>query len=126
MSAFGKLLRKYRQQQGLTLRELGERARMSAVYLIDIEKGRRPAPSRELMKRLVRALGLTDQEQIDGFYDAAARTRTGDWVPEDVRDVLRRLDNMPALMRTIKRNKLQKKDVERLIQIIEKGDLNKG
>ena len=125
MSAFGKLLRQYRQERGLTLRELGERAKMSPVYIIDIEKGRRPAPSKELMRRLVRALGLTEQEAIDGFYDAAARTRTGDWVPEDVRDVLRRLDNMPALMRTIKRNKLNKKDVEKLIQVVEKGDYRK-
>ena len=122
MSAFGKLLRQYRQERKLTLRELGKRARVSPVYLIDIEKGRRPAPSKEIMRKLIRALGITEQEEVDKFYDVAARTRTGDWVPEDVRDVLRRLDNMPALMRTIKRNKLNKKDVEKLIQVVEKGD----
>jgi len=109
----------------LTLRELGKIAGVSPVYLIDIEKGRRPAPSKEIMKKLIRAFEITDQGEIDRFYDIAARTRTGDWVPEDVRDVLKKLDNIPALMRTIKRNKLNKQDVEKLIQVVEEGNYRK-
>lgn len=47
---FGKSIRQRREQLGISLREMARHLNMSAVYLSDIERGNRPAPSGRLSK----------------------------------------------------------------------------
>jgi len=70
-SAFGGLLRGYREAAGLTQEELAERARLSARGISDLERGVRRLPRPETVRLLAAALGLAPAER--GALIAAAR-----------------------------------------------------
>ncbi|MFG3234994.1 multiprotein-bridging factor 1 family protein [Streptomyces antibioticus] len=66
-------LRAGRQRAGLTLKALGEQARVTASYLSHLESGER-CPSRTVAGRLADALGLEGEERaalLDGAVDDA-------------------------------------------------------
>ncbi len=64
---FGDYLRERRQEQGLSARELAIKADISAMYICDIEKHRRPAPTDELLERLAGALAISVRKNGRGF-----------------------------------------------------------
>jgi len=53
----GAILRQQREEQGRTLRDVAEHARVSIAYLSEIERGRKEASS-EVLAAVCRALGL--------------------------------------------------------------------
>jgi transcriptional regulator with XRE-family HTH domain len=53
----GAILRSEREQQGRTLRDVAESARVSVAYLSEVERGRKE-PSSEVLVAVCRALGL--------------------------------------------------------------------
>ncbi|HJY24163.1 MAG TPA: helix-turn-helix transcriptional regulator, partial [Actinomycetes bacterium] len=53
----GAALRRARQRQGRTLREVADAARVSMPYLSEVERGRKEASS-EVLAAICRALGL--------------------------------------------------------------------
>jgi transcriptional regulator with XRE-family HTH domain len=53
----GIVIRRERQELGLTLKELAERSALSVVYLGEIERGKK-YPSALVLERLAQALGL--------------------------------------------------------------------
>ena len=122
---FGDLLHKYRTEKRMTLRGFSIKVNVSPVYIMDIEKSRRAAPRKEILEKMVKVLGLTDAKQIEEFYDAAARTKKEDFVPGDVKTILKKIDKTVVLMRTIKRKKLDNETVEAIIKDIEDGKYNK-
>lgn len=66
-------LRIARKRSGLTLKTLGERARVTPSYLCHLESGER-CPSRTVAGRLADALGLEGEERaavVDGAVDDA-------------------------------------------------------
>jgi len=65
---FGESLRKRREQLNISLRQMAKQLNMSPVYLSDIERGNRPAPSGcvsgiDYMSKLVNALQLNSYQQ---------------------------------------------------------------
>ncbi|GGM26220.1 hypothetical protein GCM10011608_08690 [Micromonospora sonchi] len=75
----GAVLRRERQRQGLTLRELAQAAGVSVPYLSEVERGRKEASS-EVLAAICRALGLYLSDLL-----------------EEVRDELRRVERrLPA------------------------------
>jgi transcriptional regulator with XRE-family HTH domain len=54
----GAVLRRMRQQQGRTLREVAETARVSVPYLSEVERGRKEASS-EILAAVCLALGVS-------------------------------------------------------------------
>jgi transcriptional regulator with XRE-family HTH domain len=62
-SAIGFVLRRLRQEQGKTLRELAEAARISLPYLSEIERGRKEASS-EILSAICQVLDLTERELL--------------------------------------------------------------
>jgi transcriptional regulator with XRE-family HTH domain len=54
---FGRLLRRVRLRQGRTLADVAERARVSAQYLSEVERGRKE-PSSEVLAAVCVALGV--------------------------------------------------------------------
>ena len=123
---FGELLNKYRMRKKLTLRGFARELDVSPVYIMDIEKGRRGAPRREIIDKMVAILELKEEEEIRQFYDKAAETKKEDFVPGDVKIVFKQIENAVLLMRTIKKKNLTKKNVEELIKDIEKGKYGSG
>ena len=49
-------IKKFRKEQGLTLKTLSEKVKISAGYLCHLEKGTRKNPSTEIMENLSKIL----------------------------------------------------------------------
>ena len=75
-------IREIRTQQGLTQRELGEKAGISISYLSEVESGKKPLNSRRIEK-VARALGVSPTDLID---DSS--------VDPDILDHIRRLQRL--------------------------------
>jgi transcriptional regulator with XRE-family HTH domain len=60
----GLWLRQTRASQGLTQKDLAERAGLSRSYLCDIERGRGASPSVTTLDQLARALGIERSEVL--------------------------------------------------------------
>ncbi len=67
----GDVLRERRQDQGLTLRQLSQEARVSLGYISEIERGQKEASS-ELLASLCGALDLPLSEVLRDVSDAVA------------------------------------------------------
>jgi transcriptional regulator with XRE-family HTH domain len=61
---FGTLLRRLRQEAGLTQAQLAERARLSQRGLQDLERGIHQAPHQGTLDLLAMALGLSGQDGV--------------------------------------------------------------
>jgi len=73
--AFGRFIRREREEREMTLTELARRVDVSIPYLSRIEREREKPPSDRLMKALARALALP----VDDVFAAARR------LPPDLR-----------------------------------------
>ncbi|MBU6411873.1 MAG: LexA family transcriptional regulator [Planctomycetes bacterium] len=71
-STLGDLLREARRRRGMTLAQVAEVVGCARSYLSELESGKRPPPSDEIVGALERALGV----QPGTFADAAAWGRT--------------------------------------------------
>lgn len=68
---FGEVLRAHRVAQGLTLREVSERARVSLGYISELERGQKEASS-ELLGSLTDALGISLSHYLRDVSDLLA------------------------------------------------------
>jgi transcriptional regulator with XRE-family HTH domain len=82
----GAALRRARQRQGRTLREVADAARVSMPYLSEVERGRKEASS-EVLAAICRALGL----QLSDLLEEVRQDLT--------RQEPQRASSMPARMR---------------------------
>ena len=62
-NAIGFVLRRLRQEQGKTLRELADEARISLPYLSEVERGRKEASS-EILSAICQVLDITEQQLL--------------------------------------------------------------
>ncbi len=69
----GDVLRRHRQRQHRTLRDVSAAARVSLGYLSEVERGRKEASS-ELLAAISTALGLPLSEVLREVSDEMART----------------------------------------------------
>lgn len=68
VNTFGESVRELREQLNISVREMARRIKMSPIYLSDIERGSRPAPSGinskiDYMSILAKELHLTDSQK---------------------------------------------------------------
>ncbi|GAB3802780.1 helix-turn-helix domain-containing protein [Micromonospora zhanjiangensis] len=68
----GSVLRRIRQRQGRTLRDVAGAADMSVPYLSELERGRKE-PSSEVLAAICRALGLHLVDLLDEVREEVAR-----------------------------------------------------
>ena len=78
--SLGHLLKEARRRRGMTLAQVGEIVGCARSYLSELESGKRPPPSDEIVGALERALGV----QGGTFADAAAWGRTPGRVKREV------------------------------------------
>src|SRR5262249_31780875 len=78
-TAFGDLLRRYRDGAGLTQEELAERTGLIAMAISLLERGERRRPQAYTVQKLAEALGLKPGDRAQ--FEAAAR-RSGSAGPE--------------------------------------------
>ena len=77
-SNFGQFLKSLREKQRLSLREAEKESGVSNAYIAQIEKGDRPAPSPDILKKLAQAYNVTVREMLmrAGYLDEPEVTAT--------------------------------------------------
>lgn len=67
-------IKQRREEKGLTAIELAQRAEISKGYLSEIESGRAPRPSADVLYRIATALGTTVADLLEREVRPAPRT----------------------------------------------------
>ncbi len=62
---FGAVIKKLREQRGMSQRDLAERVNVSGAYIAMLETGKRNNPSLATLKRLAKALGVSVTELLN-------------------------------------------------------------
>jgi transcriptional regulator with XRE-family HTH domain len=94
---FGEFLQKKREAKQITLRKMAEMLKMSAPYLIDIEKGRRNPPEMDKLDQIAQILLLSDEERTV-MLDLAGKMRNT--VAPDLPEYIMERDYVSAALRT--------------------------
>ncbi len=70
-SNFGYFLKSLRDRQRMSLRDVEKESGVSNAYIAQLEKGDRPAPSPDILKKLARAYNVTVRELLlrAGYLD---------------------------------------------------------
>ena len=70
-SNFGHFLKSLRDRQRMSLRDVERESGVSNAYIAQLEKGDRPAPSPDILKKLARAYNVTVRELLlrAGYLD---------------------------------------------------------
>ena len=99
---FGEYIKEKRLEKGITLRGFAEIIDISPVYMCNLEKGRRPAPSEAIMEKIIERLMLNKEER-NLLYDLAAREQTAkNPVPKDLNGFLKDNRDIVSALRTAK------------------------
>lgn len=99
---FGEYLKQKRLDKEITLRGFAKLVDISPVYLCDLEKGRKAAPSMEVMQKMVSKLVL-NKEESERFYDLAALEQTAkNPIPKDLNAFLKDNRVIVSALRTAK------------------------
>lgn len=122
---FAEYLKQLRNELGLTLREFGTSKGYDAAYISRLENGILKAPSEpEKLKALAKAYELEPETtQWVEFHDLAAVNRSE--IPEDLKDNPQVINFLPAFYRTIRNDKLNNEEVDKLLELI-KGEFVDG
>ena len=92
---FGAYLRRLREKQGISLRELAKKLAISAPYLNDIEKDKRRAPRFEVLCTIKKNLDADSEK----FFDLAGKSRNS--IASDIEDQLLERPEIVSLLRAI-------------------------
>src|SRR4030042_7216601 len=79
-SNFGHFLKSLRDRQRMSLRDVEKESGVSNAYIAQLEKGDRPAPSPDILKKLARAYNVTVRELLlrAGYLDEPEVTATAE------------------------------------------------
>lgn len=119
---FGTYFKKKRKETGLTLRQFCENKGLDAAYISRLENGIiSPPRKRALIKSLATAIKIKEgSSEWVRFFDLAATSR-GEF-PKDIKENFPSvIKYLPAFLRSVKKKKIKKKDIEKLIKLIKNG-----
>ena len=118
---FGQYLISKRLERKVTASELAEALKISPVYLCDIEKGRKPAGTDELLNNIKHILKLNDEES-EQMYDLAALARN--CVSADLPKYIMSSQLVRTALRTAQKNEIPDEKWEKFIKEIIRDDAN--
>ena len=98
---FGKFMKTKRLEMEFTLRSFAGMLKVSPVYICDLEKDRKPAPTEERMEQISRLLSL-DKSEKETLYDLAALTRNRPSVSSDLPEYIMENEIVRVALRTAK------------------------
>lgn len=98
---FGEFLKEKRKCRNISLRRFAELAGISPVYMCNMEKDRNPAPSEEVLNRMVKLL-LLSEEETALFFDLAAKSKKMPSVSQDLPEYIMDRDIVRVALRTAK------------------------
>ena len=99
---FGEYLKQKRLDKEITLRGFAKLVDISPVYLCDLEKGRKAAPSMEVMQKMVSKLALNKEEAERFYYLAALEQTAKNPIPKDLNAFLKDNRVIVSALRTAK------------------------
>ncbi len=82
-NTFGEFIREKRKVKQLTLRGFAKLSEISPVYVSNIEKGDRSAPSYEILLNMAQVLILDDLER-ENMFDLAAKSKNSIAIASDL------------------------------------------
>lgn len=100
-NTFGTFLNTKRQEQKISLRKFAEMLKISPVYMCNMEKNRNPAPSEDVLERMVSLLLLSEEDK-SYFYDLAAKSKNAPTVSRDLPEYIMDRDIVRVALRTAK------------------------
>jgi transcriptional regulator with XRE-family HTH domain len=112
---FGEFIIQKRKERDIPARQLAMALNISAVYMCDIEKGRKAAVSNDFLKELIRILRL-DEKDAARMYDLAAIARNT--VSADLPEYIMENELVRTALRSAKENNIPDEKWERFINEI--------
>ncbi|OQX71724.1 hypothetical protein B6D52_00405 [Candidatus Parcubacteria bacterium 4484_255] len=120
LQKFGQKLKELRINKGLTLRKMCKKVDYDPSNWSKIERGRISPPSNEkILNKWAEALELTNAVEIEKFI-SDAQVAQG-LIPSNIMKEENITNFLPAFFRSIKKEKMTKKDIEALIKLIKKS-----
>ena len=99
---FGAFLTQKRKERDISLRGFARLVGISAEYICNIEKCRRPAPAPDVLKRITAVLTLSKEEEAEMYDLASSSKNTENAVPEDLTGFLNENHVILTALRTAK------------------------
>jgi len=115
---FGKFLTRKREEHDITLRGFAKKLDISPVYLCNIEKDRRPAPT-DILDNIA-ALLLLNKAEKEEMLDLAARSKNIPAVAADLPEYINENDIVRVALRTAKDVDATDKEWEDFIKRLQK------
>jgi transcriptional regulator with XRE-family HTH domain len=116
---FGKFLRQKRLEKKITLRGFAALLPVAPVYICDIEKDRKAAPSAVRLQRIAEIL-LFSQQEIDEMHDLAAMSQSRPVVSNDLPEYIMENEIVRIALRTAKDANATDKEWEEFIKKLNK------
>ena len=113
---FGSYIRKLRIKNDIGQRELAKKISVAPSYLNDMEKDKRAAPKKELIKKL----SIILKAELELMYDLAGSSKKT--IAPDVEDYIINNPNIISLLRAAKENKISDEEIKLLEKKISKSE----
>jgi transcriptional regulator with XRE-family HTH domain len=107
----GRVIRRERQDRHMTIKELGDKAGLSEIYVGEIERGQK-YPSAKVLESLAQALDIDIAELLELFAEEIRQER----VPEATRAIGFTLPTTSSQPRRMV--------VKRIVNLLEEGDVD--
>jgi transcriptional regulator with XRE-family HTH domain len=116
---FGNFLKRKRLEKEITLRGFAKMMNLSPVYICDVEKDRKPAPSAERLKQIAERL-LLSKEDIEEMLDLAALSKSRPAVSGDLPEYIMEKDIVRVALRTAKEADATDEEWQEFIEKLQK------
>jgi len=126
MDTFGKFLKAKRTERKITLRGFAALMNLSPVYICDVEKDRKPAPSDERLTQIAEKLSF-DKKEVEQMLDLAAVSRHRPAVSNDLPEYIMENEIVRVALRTAKEADATDKEWQEFIEKLQKRTIkNQG
>ena len=105
---FGLFIRKRRIKKDIGQRELANMINVAPSYLNDIEKNKRTAPKKDLIKKISNILEI----DLKLLYDLAGSSKNK--IAPDIEEYILENPNITSFLRSIKENKISEEEIEEI------------
>lgn len=116
---FGKYIKEKRISMDITQAKAAQMYGISLSYLSGIERGLRPAPAIDVVKRIGDALGLNKQEKTE-LYDLAAESKKAPTLADDLLEYIFKYPVIRETLRYSMDSNMNEQDWERVFDMIKK------
>ena len=123
---FGAFLTQKRKERDISLRGFARQVEISAEYVCNIEKCRRPAPTPDVLRKIAAVLTLSKEEEAE-MYDLASDSKnTENAVPEDLTGFLNENHVILTALRTAKDVDATDEEWQAFMQMLHDNRKKKG